>query len=471
VYRRSDAFEPARSEKADEKAGTGRFGSRTLPVKVAVVGAGWAGLSAGIAAVQAGHLVTVFEATRVLGGRARALPSVLPDGSRITLDNGQHILIGAYAQTLALMALVGVDAQKTLLRFPLALVFPDGLGLRFPRWPTGLDALGGILGARRWSLADKLSLLRLAASWRLSGFRCADTLSVASLCAGCSPKAMAELVEPLCVSALNVPPHQASAQVFLRVMQDALFSASGGSNLLLPRVDLSTLFPDAAARWITQRGAQLRSGTRVYQLACAGPTWQVDGEQYDAVVLATPAPEAARIVTEALPGAVQANAASMARWASMTGALRHTAITTVYAWGRNTTLPHPMLTLRSSTCAAGTAPAQFVFDRGQLGGPPGLLAFVISASSGERDALQASVLAQARAQLGCELQPIQTVVEKRAAFACTPGLQRPAMQIAPGLFACADYVDGPYPSTLEGAVRSGAGAVRLLSAGIIQQVA
>ncbi len=439
-------------------------------MKVAVVGAGWAGLSAAVAAVQAGHRVTVFEATHVLGGRARALPCVLPDGSHTTLDNGQHILIGAYAQTLALMALVGVDPQKALLRFPLALVFADGLGLRFPPWPSGLDALGGILGARGWSLADKLSLLRLAANWRLSGFRCADTLSVASLCAGCSPRVIAELLEPLCVSALNVPPHQASAQVFLRVMHDAMFNASGGSNLLLPRVDLSTLFPDAAARWITQRGAQLRLATRVQRLACVGPLWQVDGEHYDAVVLATPAVEATRIVTEALPGAGPANAASMARWASLTGALRHTAITTVYAWGRNISLPHPMLTLRSNTGAAGTAPAQFVFDRGQLGGPAGLLAFVISASSGERDALQAGVLAQASMQLGCELQAIQTVVEKRAAFACTPGLQRPAMWIAPGLLASADYVEGPYPSTLEGAVRSGAGAVRLLSASA-QQVA
>ena len=440
-------------------------------MKVAVVGAGWAGLSAAIAALQAGQQVTVLEATRTLGGRARALPCVLPDGSHVTLDNGQHILIGAYRQTLGLMALIGVDAEKAMLRLPLALVFPDGLGLRFPRWPAGLDALGAIVGAPGWSLADKLSLLRVAAGWRLAGFRCADRLSVATLCALCSPKVMAELVEPLCVSALNVPTQQASGQVFLRVMHDALFGAAGGSNLLLPRVDLSALFPDAAARWLTQRGAQLRLGTRVHRLACDGAAWQIDSERYDAVVLATPASDAARIVSDALPTAAPATAASMAGWASTTGALRHTAITTVYAWGRNITLPHPMLALRSNTDAAGTAPAQFVFDHGQLGGPPGLLAFVISASSGEREALQAQVLAQARAQLGCELQAVQTVVEKRAAFACTPGLQRPTMRIAPGLLACADYLDGPYPSTLEGAVRSGSAAVQLLTSAVTQQVA
>jgi predicted NAD/FAD-dependent oxidoreductase len=60
------------------------------------------------------------------------------------------------------------------------------------------------------------------------------------------------------------------------------------------------------------------------------------------------------------------------------------------------------------------------------------------------------------------LQPVQTVVEKRATFACTPGLQRPSPGIAPGLLACGDYVAGPYPATLEGAVRSGCAAVALL---------
>ena len=116
------------------------------------------------------------------------------------------------------------------------------------------------------------------------------------------------------------------------------------------------------------------------------------------------------------------------------------------------------LALRSHADQQTPAPAQFVFDRGQLGGPAGLLAFVVSASSGDRDVLQAQVLEQAKQQLGLNLQPVQTVVEKRATFACTPGLERPPMQIAPGLLACGDYVAGPYPATLEGAVRAGQAA-------------
>jgi hypothetical protein len=141
--------------------------------------------------------------------------------------------------------------------------------------------------------------------------------------------------------------------------------------------------------------------------------------------------------------------------------MRFEAIATVYAWAPAARLPHPMLALR----ATAQAPAQFVFDRGQLGGPSGLLAFVVSASTGSREEVQAAVLAQAAQQLAPldlpRLQPVQTVIEKQATFACTPGLLRPAQVIAPGLLAAGDYVEGPYPATLEGAVRSGWAAGRL----------
>ena len=123
-----------------------------------------------------------------------------------------------------------------------------------------------------------------------------------------------------------------------------------------------------------------------------------------------------------------------------------------------------MLALRNSP----DAPAQFAFDRGQLRpddpSAQGVLAFVVSASEGERDELQQRVLAQAGQQLGLHnLQPIQTVVEKRATFSCTPALKRPATAIAPGLWAAGDYIDGPYPATIEGAVRSGLAAVARIS--------
>ena len=433
-------------------------------MKVAIIGAGWAGLSAAVKATGAGHHVTIFEAAHALGGRARALPGsparVLPNGSPMALDNGQHILIGAYTDTLALLRLVGISPEAALLELPLTLQFPDGLGLKFANWPTPLDALGGILQTRGWSLADKWALLRAALVWQRQGFSCADQLSVADLCQRLTPRIRAELIEPLCVSALNTPPEQASGQVFLRVMRDALFGVQGGSRLLLPRVDLSALFPDAAARWVLARGGLLKLGQRVEWLQAQGPKWLVQGEAFDVVILATSASHAAQVLTQYAHEAPQDTVAKVADWIRLAQSLQHEAIATVYAWAPQATLPRAMLALRSSA----QYPAQFVFDRGQLGGPAGLLAFVVSAAQGGRATLQAQVLAQARAQLGLDVQPVQTVVEKRATFACTPALQRPQPAIAPGLLACGDYLAGPYPATLEGAVRSGCAAAALLSA-------
>jgi len=423
--------------------------------RIAIIGGGWAGMAAAVSAVEAGHAVTVWEAARTWGGRARALPLRLPDGSEVAADNGQHILIGAYSECLRLMAQIGLDIDTVLLRLPLQLQFPGGHGIRFPDWPAPLDALFGMVTARGWHLRDKLALIRTAVGWRLRNFDCPADWSVAHLCRELTPRVMAELVAPLCVSALNTPPEASSAQVFLRVMRDAMFGTRQGSNLLLPRTDLSTLFPGTAAHWLAQRGAQLHLGERVLQLAHDGHHWQVDAAAFDQVVIATAAPDAIRLLQTSVPMAPTPEADALQRWIDLAAGLEHAAITTVYAWAADAALASPMLALRSGTQGNQTLPAQFVFDRAQLGGPPGLLAFVISASTGERERLQSQVLAQAQAQLGLQLQPVRTVVEKRATIACHPALVRPPMRIASGLLACGDYVDGPYPSTLEGAVRSG----------------
>ena len=409
--------------------------------RVAIVGAGWAGLAAAVRCVQRGRHVTVFEAARTLGGRARTLRVELPDGGTALVDNGQHILIGAYVETLQLMETVGVQLDDALLRLPLVLRDPAGNGLSLPPWPAPWDAMAGILRARGWTWTDKLSLLRASIRWQLAGFRCAPEANVADLTRGLTERVRAQLIDPLCVAALNTPAERSSAQVFLRVLRDALFGRGhrgwGGSNLLLPKQDLGALFPHAAHDWLAAQGADVRIGRRVQSLAPHGDGWSVDGETFDTVILAAPSNEAVRLV--------EASGVAADAWLRDARAFTFEAIATVYATG-GPRLPLPMLALSSG-------PAQFVFDRSQLGGPAGLLAFVVSASLAEKDRIERDVLAQAAA-LGWNLQPLQTVVEKRATFACVPGLRRPPPAIAPGLWSCGDYVEGPYPATLEGAVRS-----------------
>ncbi|TAG25634.1 MAG: FAD-dependent oxidoreductase [Burkholderiales bacterium] len=433
-------------------------------MKVLVAGAGWAGLAAAIELTKSGHQVTVIEASRHLGGRARALEVKLPDGSTSTLDNGQHILIGAYSETLRLMREVGVNPQDVLHRMPLTLRFPDGNALELPDWKNplikGLDVAWGVLHAKGWNWADKLSLLRAAALWRLKGFECEPHTTVAALCKSITQPVMQMLIEPLCVSALNTPADRASGQVFLRILKDSLFASTAGdmgsSNLLLPKTDLGSLFPQAAAAWLAKRGCEVRLGERLtkieslsnseraVRISCrrTDDSSTISVEKFDSIVLATPPTEAARI----------ARASGHSTWADAADALQHEAIATVYAYAKDAKLPCPMMALKSSP----TEPAQFVFDRGALTGQTGVLAFVVSASQGDAATIEQQVITQGQKQLGLpSLQAIQTIIDKRATFACTPALQRPTPQITPKVIACGDYVQGPYPSTLEGSMRSG----------------
>lgn len=420
--------------------------------RVAVVGGGWAGLACAVEATQRGWPVTLYEMAPQFGGRARRV-----DIDTLALDNGQHILIGAYRETLRLMRTVGIDVADAFVRTPLRLATPQGGGLSLPPGPPMLAFTRGVLAQAGWPLADRIALLRAALSWALRGFRCAPSMTVAALTARLPAAVRADLIEPLCVAALNTPAAEASGTVFLRVIRDALFSGPGSADLLLPRLRLSSLLPDPAVAWLARHGAVLRAGTRVQRIVPEEGQWRVDGDRFDAVLLATTPVEAARLAQD-----------QSASWAATAAALRYEPIVTVYADSAGTRLPHPMLALQSDE---RTRPAQFVFDLGQLGAPAGRLAFVISGAgpwlAQGLDQTRDATLTQGAEALGAHLrgplQPLQVLTEKRATFRCTPALARPPMAIAPGLLAAGDYVDGPYPATLEGAVRSAVAAVRSLA--------
>jgi hypothetical protein len=245
---------------------------------------------------------------------------------------------------------------------------------------------------------------------------------------------------------------QASAIIFLRVLHDALWGGPGSSDLLLPRVDLGALLPDASLKWLHTQGADIHLGKRLNANEVTDLQYQTATNPTQAVLLACPAWEAARLSADIAP-----------HWADSCKKLAHTAIATVYLHctdARFSGLPRPMVALHSDA----QAPAQFVFDRGALNAQPGLLAAVSSACDTARDELTEQVHAQVCQQLKLtDVRVVQTVVEKRATIACTPWAKRPELAIVDGLWACGDYIQGPYPSTLEGAVRSGQHVVAQLS--------
>ena len=414
-----------------------------MPRDVAVIGGGWAGIAAAVRAADAGHRVTLYEMAPVLGGRARG---VEVDG--VELDNGQHILIGACRDTLALMRRVGADPAALLHRTPLSLTFPDGSGLQLRHGRPAVALFGAVWRRRGWNLRERLALLRAAASWAASGFACEPSWTVARLCAAMPPALRRDLVDPLCIAALNTPADRASASVFLRVLHDALFGGAGAADLLLPRASLARLLPAPAQRWLADRGARVCTRHRVHAIEPDGPRWRVDGVPADALVLACTAHEAARLVHAVAPA-----------WAEVAAAFEHEPIVTVYLRSHGTRLPQPMTALRDGA----DAPAQFVFDHGAIGATTGIFAAVVSGAAAwvERglDATAQAVQAQLVAALGSHWRTppvvLRALAERRATFACHPRLRRPAARIARGLWAAGDYVEGPYPSTLEGAVRSG----------------
>ena len=414
------------------------------PLRVAVVGAGWAGIAAAVHASKAGHAIEVFEMAPQPGGRARTVQV-----ASHALDNGQHILIGAYQATLELMQEVGANTATLLRRLPLALQYPDGQGLALRPGAPVPAFVRAVLRRRGWRWRDRLALLAAASRWAAMRFRCAESVNVSELCKGLPVAVQAQLIEPLCVAALNTSAAQASGAVFLRVLHDALFSGPGSSDLLLPAAPLGALLPQPAAVWFERHGVRLHTTARVAELQPMGAGWLLDGQRFDAVVLACSASEAARLCKQVAP-----------EWAHQAATLRYEPIVTVYLSCAGARLALPMVALH----AGAIAPAQFAFDLGALGGPTGVFAFVVSGAREWVDrgleATASATLVQALAAFPPGTWPAPPVVlhvaaEKRATFRCTPGLQRPAAAIAERLWAAGDYVAGPYPATLEGAVRAG----------------
>lgn len=426
---------------------------------IAVIGAGWAGCAAAVELARRGARVRLYEAARVPGGRARRI-----NYQGQVLDNGQHILLGAYRESLRLMRAVGLEPSRSLLSLPLQMRYPagtDGMDLVAPRLPAPLHLLVGVLRARGLSATDKLSLARFSTAARWMGWQLNVDCSVSELLARFdqTDRLVRLMWRPLCIAALNTPPERASAQVFLAVLRDSLGAGRAASDMLVPRVDLSALFPDAALAYIEQRGGDARCGQHVQAIEPNGGRWLIraDGlaETCERVIVAT-SPAHAQKLLEPIDAALAA-----------TLDFSYQPITTCYLqYASDVRLPAPMLALVDEPALQHWG--QFVFDRGQLDADQaGLLAVVVSAS-GDALAEGAEMLEKAIAQQLATVFKMpalatpswaKVMTEKRATFDCVPALQRPPNATAhEGLWLAGDYTAGDYPATIEGAVRSGIAA-------------
>ena len=420
--------------------------------RIAVVGAGWAGLAAAVELAAAGWEVDLFDAARHAGGRAR---SVVIDGRKI--DNGQHILLGAYRETLRLIRLTGGDESRLLERIPLELAYPGLFALRAVRWlPAPLHLLGGLLLASGLAAGEKLSAVRFMVALVWQGFKVCPDLTVTALLGEHrqSERVRRFLWEPLCVAALNTDPAQASAQVFATVLADAFMGKRSDSDLLIPKTHLDALFPDLACAYLKTRLATLHFGTPVLGLGRTTHGVRLAtsaGEhEYQQVICALP-PNRTRAIIQGI--------GDDDGFLNMLDAFDYEPIATCYLqYPDHVALERPMIGLPGPI-------GQWAFDRGALGGSRGLLAVVISAAAHlrgiEADQLALLIDREMRA-LVPDLPSAdwhRVITEKRATFRCSPGRKRPGVH-SPivGIFLAGDHTVDGYPATLESAVRSGVNA-------------
>lgn len=424
-------------------------------MKIAIVGGGWAGLSAAVELARHGVPATILESARQLGGRARAVRF-----GPFHVDNGQHIMLGAFRSMLTTLRTLGVSEASVFRRRPLALalVGRDGerVNVKSGRLPAPLHLVSALLHTDGLSVSARFAALRMLHAMRRSRFTIHPDIPVARLLEERRQPAEAirALWRPFCLAALNTPPAEASSKLFLRVMRDLFFTARHDSDLLLPILDLSACLPEPATDYIENRGGGVRLGARVQGLqiqdgAVTGVMVRNEVLAADHVIVATPPDACCELLRE------HERLAPLARQFDH---LVAQPICTVYLrYPEAVSLEHDFVGLLDAS-------VQWLFDRGRLTGDRGLLAAVICGSGPHMRLSNQELIEQVTREVAERFPgwppPLDAklIRERRATLAARPDIDRfrpPHATPVRGLWLAGDYTAAGYPSTLEGAVRSG----------------
>lgn len=435
-------------------------------MKLAVVGAGWAGLAAAVALQSQGATVTVFEAAPLAGGRARRVD----DLNMGAIDNGQHLLLGAYTETLALLKQLhpGRLVSELIQHIPLHLESADGeFCLKAANVPAPFHTLWGLLNARGLSWQDRWQAIGMIVTLKKKRWQAPALLSVAQLLEQHhqSTRLCRRLWIPLCLASLNTSSEQACAQLFLNVLRDSLDAPRAHSDMLIPRVDLTALWPQAAADTVTMHYRHI-----VREVSPTTAAVNIDGEAFDGCVLAAPPYACARILKPS-----EISEASDTLLAQLS-AFQYRSIATLTLQLEAPWRPHQPILLLDEDPTRGHF-GQWVFKRPQTNDQLSVVisdaadflkhdraSFIDGIATQIREQMQRHPNARRNAQPPMPgIRSHRLIVEKRATFAAVPGLQRPSNQSPwPRLSLAGDWTDTGYPAVLEGAVRSGKHAARTL---------
>lgn len=432
-------------------------------MKIAIVGAGWAGAAAA-SQLSNQHQVTVFEAARQLGGRARCVPNSVFGHP---IDNGQHLMLGAYTQTLELMRTLGIDTKHAFHRTELGIISADTqYQLRAKALPAPLHMAAGLLMAKGYSWSDKYKLVRLQLSLQRQRWVVPAQQTVLQLLQHHqqSHTLIEHFWQPLCLAAMNTPIEIACAQLFANVLRDSLGGSRVDSQMLIPKRDLSTLWASHALQH-----CELLLGHRVQNLIPTETSVQVDGQHFDACILALPPYDCARLLGPL------ASTPQEQTWLQQVQSIRHRPIATLYWQPRSPWLePEALLMLHEQPHKQQYG--QWLFNHHAIphSFARNLISVVIS-NAGDASLLGREVLAEkTEAQLREQTRarsPLpafeqhELIIEKRATFEATPTAFRAEENTFwPAIKLAGDWLQNPYPGVLEGAVRSGIKSAHALQA-------
>jgi hydroxysqualene dehydroxylase len=397
-------------------------------VRIAVVGGGLAGLAAALELTDAGVDVTLFEARPTLGGAVQTLPE--RDGDpQPPPDNGQHIALGCFTEYLGFLDRVG--ERDAVLRTRLALPVLDERARRSDISPS----LPALLRYAHVPLRDRVRIPVTTARCKFARARDGETFGGVLRRLGASDAAVERFWDVFIRPALNLPTDEVDGEAGLFTVRTALLGPRGNADLVLPLKPLGSMHGDAAGRIL---GDRVVLDTKVESL---------DELDADAVVVATPPRESARLLGEEPP------------------VLEDSPIVSVHLWLDRPLLHTPLAALLASD-------AHWVFDRGSLTGhAPARGQYLTVVSSGVPELLEIRgralvdrIAGQLTERLGdAELLWSRVSREPYATIALRPGTARPGVQTEnERVVRAGAWTNTGWPATMESAVRSGRRAAQHL---------
>lgn len=235
--------------------------------RVVIIGAGFAGLAAGVNLSELGYEVLVLERRNHPGGRAY---SFIDSKTGDVVDNGQHLFMGCYHHTIAFLKTIGrLDRLKFQERPRVDFLDSQGFSsFDCPPLPAPLNILAGLLRMKGLAFGDKLRALNLRHAISGNGRFAADALSVDEWLSrlGQSENIKTRFWNPMVVATLNQSPEIASARMLKVVLQEAFGGDSKSANIGISSVGLSDLYTDGATDFIRSRGGDVQTGAQVQQL-------------------------------------------------------------------------------------------------------------------------------------------------------------------------------------------------------------